>query len=581
MGGFVHVLGEIAEKVLPKAIPDVAEHIEAGLYRGIFNPAKTFESHPYAAKIHSDYHNEYLPRVEKYTNQGIRSSAIPNPDVNAIQKVAKQQASDDVFGTNKIRIQAMLKNVAKVDRNKADVLSNHLNVMFEESAPAKGYNKGKSKFDLEMGKGKADGFDTPVSPYKPQHPVEKGLRMLRKGLAFKAAAIHGATTALNVLNEDGLVNLSKSMYDIWGPGRQATIARIQATDAISEINISPLKEAEAFRAGIISKFAPGSVGEFVHRNMFIPGMSLVRRESLYMGANTGRLMAEEAAGHLKAGNDKWAVPALRSLGLDPVKIKSQQFKIAPDDLEKAYYHGANNRIFLHPYDSTPTFWRQSPLWRSIKAFSGFVAKQVEFEKRVITKQFQQGDFAAIARNVALKSLAFPLVGSLLYETDRIIMGSDHDDPLKHYKNRLEATPTGALWDAANGKHDGPGAAQITINSLDMIARLGVLGNTFGYMRGADRANLLSRVVPPEVNMGVQGVQDLDKALHTDVNHPNAADPLGRDILSDIPFTLGIGSNLSHELLPTKKERDANKYHRYKRTKQKKQSNNPLNNDWTY
>ena len=349
---------------------------------------------------------EYQPRVEKYTNQGINASAIPNPDVNAIQKVAKQKASDDVFGMHKARIQSMLKQVAAVDRNKADVLSNHLNIMFEESAPEKGFNKGKSKFDIAMARGKSQGFDTPSSPYKPQHPVEKGLRMLRKGLAFKAAAIHGATTALNLLNEDGLVKTLTTMKDIWGPGRQATIARIQASDAISEIMINPLKEHAAFQAGKISKFAPGSVGAFVHRNMFIPGMSMVRRESIYAAANTGKLLAEEAAQHLKAGNDKWALPALRSLGLDASKIKSQQFQLLPDDIEKAYYHGANNRVFLHPYDSTPTFWRQSPMYRSIKAFSGFIAKQWEFEKRVAYKQFQQGDFAAIATEYSFERFGF-------------------------------------------------------------------------------------------------------------------------------------------------------------------------------
>ena len=84
----------------------------------------------------------------------------------------------------------------------------------------------------------------------------------------------------------------------------------------------------------------------------------------------------------------------------------------------------------------------------------------------------------------------------------------------------------------------PGAAQITVNSIDMITRLGVLGNTWGYMRGADRAHLANRFIPPEVNMAFQGFEDADKALHYDEAHPHAADYLGRDILSDIPFTRG-------------------------------------------
>lgn len=586
MGGFANSFAHAASEAVGKVAPALEKDAEAAIQRGLFNPAQVFKEHPFAAKIFDDYEKEYKPRVEKYSSQNAQklqqSTAPVTADAIGVAKSeARKKATAEVFGPKRERIQQMLKTVeAQKGKNKADIMSNHFNVLFKEEAYDQGKNKGISAFDKDMmgssKPGSKDGFNTPTTPYKGRNAVETFMGGIRNTLAFKAAPIHAATTALNLVKSDGLVNLSKTLYNIWGPGHDANINRILASDMISELHIQPMLEHYKFENGVISKFAPGSVGEFLHKNVFIPGMDATRRNSLYAGAESGRVMALEAANKLKAGKKQWAEQVFKTMNIDPAKVASQGFQLAPDDIDKAFYHGANNKVFLDPYDATPTFWRQSPTWRSVKAFSGYTTKQFQFERKVLQDHWAAGDYVGIARAVATNALAVPLVGALIYETDRQVMGMDHDKPLEHYKNRMEATPGVQAAMMLMGKSSSYNAAQTASNTLDMIARMGVFGNSFGYIRKTDRASLNTALTPPELNELYEGIQDVDKATHYDTNHPNAADPMMRDALGDIP-SLGLGPQLSHYLLPTRAEKDAGKFKKYRKQKVSKPSNNPLNN----
>jgi hypothetical protein len=597
MGGIYSAVAEMAggaaEKVAStfgsKVAPEIGEHIENGIYKGLFNPERSFAEHPYAAQVYHDIRNVYNPKIETETSQIAKKwqatgqhpiTGQPTPlDLGVVHGIAKKNAYEHTFGPHGVVLQDMLKHVqADSGKNKSDVLADHLNVMFQEAPLKAGPNKGKSAFDIDMARGKEAGYDTPASPYKTRSPLEGGFGRVRRLLAFKAAPIHAASTGINMVNDAGLFNTYKTLRDIWGPSRQGTISRILASDAISEAYTQPIREHQAYIAAkqknLFFKHAPGGIGEFVHRNMYIPGLNFVRRESLYAGANLGHLMAQEAAARLQAGDKKWALPALKEFDIDPAKLAQQGYQLAPEDIQKAYYHGANNKVFLHPYDDTPTFWRQSPLWRSAKAFTGYITKQSSLERRVVKRQFAQGDYLALGRNIALKSLVVPLVGSSIYEMDRLASGEDWDDPQSHLLNRYDATPMGQMVDPIVGRENGASMAKTTMNTIDMITRLGTFGNVTGYVRGMNRADLVERFMPPEANMAFQGLQDADKAIHYDSAHPGAAKPFGRDLLSDlIPYG---GNILSHQLLPTKKEEDVNKIHRFRRSKPKPESGNPFN-----
>jgi hypothetical protein len=491
MGGFAGAVGDLvggaAEKLFGKSAGETAE---AGVFRGVFKEADSFAQHPYAAKIYDDYQKVYRPALEKASSQiGEQSQKAGVAKSQAmIAREAHQMASDSTFGKNQVRIQSMLK-AAKTQKSVAyaNTLSDNLNVMFKSNQIQEGPAAGLSTFDVNMRRAtkdaagnKIEGFETPPSKYRGRHAAEDATSGMRATLAFKAAPVHAATALLNVASDAGLGNLAKTLGTIWGPGREAAIAQLKSSNAISEFTLDEMKQHEAFTKGFISKYAPGSAGEFIHRNMYIPGMHAVRRESLLFAAQSGKYMAQEAAERLKVGDEKFALPAMKQLGLDANKIKRNNFQLDPDDISKAFYHGANNRVFLNPYDKTPSFWRQSPLWRSVNAFHGYVQSQSTFERQLIQRQWAQGDFIGIARNLAFKALVYPNVGAALYEFDRYLGGEDHDNPMQHLGLREEYTPSGQIYDAIIGKNAAKAVARTSLNTLNTLARIGVWGSTSGY-----------------------------------------------------------------------------------------------------
>jgi len=591
MGGFYNIAAKFAtegiEKIgakigLSSFADKAAESVERGLYHGIF-PAKTaFQDIPAAKTLLHAYDGSYKETVNKLTSQRIQAAKATGniQPAHEITRQAEKDAQDMVFGPNRTAIQGVLKHVEKtVSKNRADILADHLNIMFKEATD----KEGLSRFDRDMRKGKEENsYQTNPSSYKNANLGEKIARGHQALLAYKAAVPHLASN-LNILISDGFKTYAKVLATELNPtSRKGAEATVLASNAISELWEQGYKEKLAFDNGVISKFAPGKAGEFIHRNMLIPGMSRVRYETLLMSANASRMSAEEAANHFKQSNDKMALPMLRELGIDAAKLKRQNFVLDPDDIQKAYYNGTNVRAFLNYHENRTILSQRSPMFRIMGAFHGYITNQSNFFRRVFKRQYEQGDFIGIARNIGLMATAFPIVGSTIYEVERLLSGTDWDDPAQHFKNRYEASIPGQIYDALTGRENAASAARTTLNTIDGLSHVASFGVATGFIRGASRANLAGQMLGPDANMLIQGAQDGLKALHTDSTKPDAWKYLARDLMSDTP-SMGLGAIASHKTLPTKAEESKNKPKKFRRhIKRKPDSWNPLNsNDFKY
>jgi len=590
MGGFYNTVAKFATEGIEKAgakigqsafAHEAAENVEKGLYHAVF-PAKTaFQDIPAAKALYDIYSGPYKETVNKLTSQGVQAaqamgSVKPHHEISS---EAAKTAQDMVFGKNRAAIQGVLKHVENtVSKNRADILADHLNILFKESPDSQGL----SSFDRDMRKGTPDQkVNTPPSPYRGANFYEKNIGRTHQALlAYKAAIPHLASN-LNILISDGFQTYAKVVNQNFNPStRKGAEAAVLATNAISELWHTSYKEKQEFDKGLISKYAPGGVGEFLHRNMYIPGMSRVRYETLMMSAHASKLAAEEASQHLMQGNDKMALPMLRELGLDANKIKRQNGQLLSDDIDKVYYHGTNARAFLNFAENRTALFQRSPLFRTAGAFHNYVSSQSQFFRNVFKRQYEQGDFMGITRNIGLLSMAFPVVGATIYESERLLSGNDWDNPTGHLEKRLEDTPAGAVYDEVAGRQKAGSAAHIALGTIENLSHIAAFGVATGYVRGASRANLAGQVLGPDANIALQGAQDALKSLHTSNRKPDAWKPVARDAMSD--FTpLGIGSIASHKLLPTKQDRDAKKFHK-PRLKKQQSDNNPLNsNDFKY
>lgn len=582
MGGFYNTIAKLAtegvEKIGAKVANsqwghEAAESVERGIYHGVF-PAKTaFQDIPVANQLYQEYAGPYKETVNKLTSQGVQAAqrAGTNQPAHEISRAAERQAQDIHFGQNLVAIQGVLKHVEKtVSKNRADILADHLNIMFKEAPDPEGL----SKFDRDMRKGADENkFQTPPSEYRGKTPVELIANKHQALLAYKAAIPH-LSSNLNILISDGFKTYAKVLAtEFSGTGRKAAEAQLLASNAISEVWEQGYKEKLAFDNGKIKQFLPNSVGEFIHKNMFIPGMSRVRYETLLMSANASKFAAQEAAQHLVQGNDRMALPTLRELGLDPVKIRAQQGLLLADDIQKAYYHGTNVRAFLNPGENRTVLSQRSPLFRTTAAFHSYITNQSKFFRQVFKRQYEQGDFIGIARNIGLMSTVFPVVGASIYETERLLTGNDWDNPAGHFGEKLEMTPAGGIYDAINGRQNANSKAKQALGMIEGLSHVASFGVVTGYVRGASRRHLANQLLGPDINQVVQGAEDLYGAAQTSNTKPKAWKPLARDITSAIPM---VGGPITHELLPTTKEDAAKKPKKFRRARPKPESWNPLN-----
>jgi hypothetical protein len=563
-------VGSVVGKALGKTATEGAEWAESGLYHRIFKPEAAFADIPAAKELWDAYTGPYHQLTNKYIAEGVAEARASGTNIVAheIEQAAKKQASDEVFDEHRQVIQGVLKHVEKtVGKNRADILADHLNVLLQEAPIKAGPNKGKSTFDVDMMRGGSEnGFDTPATKYRPPSLAEKTATIHQRTLAYKAAIPHLASN-LNILLSDGFKTYAQTLGTTFGPGRKAAEAQVLATNAIGELTMNSYKEKQAFEKGLIHQFAPGGVGEFIHRNMYIPGMSSVRYNTLMMSAHASMLAAKEASDHLMQGDMKYALPMMHELKLDPNKILAQHGQFLPEDVEKIYYHGTDTRAFLSQGDKRTIMGQKSPLYRTMGAFHKYVSNQASFMKYVFKRQFQQGDFVGIARNLSLLATVFPVLGATIYESERLLSGKDWDDPVGHSEHRIEGTPLGVVYDSVEGKNKATSKAKIALQTIDNLSHLASFGVATGYIRGASRAHLAEQMLGPDATMAIQGFQDVLKAAHYDDKHKAAAKPLKRDLLSDIP-SLGLGSILSHKLVPTKAEvdKDKPKKYRYHRTR---------------
>ena len=83
--------------------------------------------------------------------------------------------------------------------------------------------------------------------------------------------------------------MPRAVWDVYGPGHEKE--NIMASDAIGNMAVDSYRQAELFEKSQIHKLAPGSAGAWVHKNMFMPFLPAVRRDSILFGASTGKMMA--------------------------------------------------------------------------------------------------------------------------------------------------------------------------------------------------------------------------------------------------------------------------------------------------
>jgi hypothetical protein len=456
-----------------------------------------------------------------------------------VRTLARNEARANTAGSKDYILANYIKAVEQEHgQNKAQAVVDHLGIYFHEKAYPQGNAGGGTSSKLVSNIAKkgqtTHGLHFKASPYEPPGVVENAIhKTTAASLAYKAGLAH-LSTPLNMLISNNLSSFTKAMGVMFGHDYAGVKAQMMATDAIGHTLHEEYQQMYRFRNGMINKYAPGSIGEFISKNWMIPGISAVRQRTMVAAAYQGHIVAKEAAHELINGNPRNAIADLSWLGIDHNAVKANGGNLTPEQLRMAAQQNVQKNVFAETGLSRSRFATQGPYGRLTMVFHNYAAMQGNFILSAIKKELvEKRDPVAAAKILATLAVIAPNVGNFTYSLEQLARGKDWDDPFGHFKDR-----TKALY--------GANALSENMESFTHIAGFGVATS---YARAAGKDKLTQAMIGAVPSAGVEAVQDVFKTTPAFGNKNPSFKPLARDILHDIP-SLGLGGILAEKYLPT-------------------------------
>jgi hypothetical protein len=556
MGGF----GGVAYH----AIEEAAGHLAPEMEKGIVNAADHFFSldstmtGKSGAAIKDMIHNVFIPELDKSMSAHVKSvqSGVPLPgksevitDPIQMRISARNAAADTTFGKKRqnlaFALAAMKQEHGALGPIKAANAADHVAIFLHEQANGvPGKVTSETAGHLARYKEMRD-VPLKVSSYQRPEDLERKIASVTSGaLATKAAIPHTIMGMANPIVNARATSILKAIGEIAGHGFAPAKFQLIAMDAFGHGMLDEYSQMYNFRGGVISKFAPGSIGKFIHENYMIPGLSFAKNRTMIFNGMVGKYEAKQAAWALTNGFEKRGASSLANLGIN-WKDVAPNGKLTDDQISMAMRQTIQKNMFIEQGASKTKLGTATPLGRLLTLFHTFgnmEAKLIfESSKRNLGQMHDPGMF--LQQLVAL-GVVFPMAGNAIYSIEQAALGHD-DHPIDSFTQR-EKTMLGADG-AAEGFAE-------TISAISHMAGFGVVGN---LTRAAAKEKLANAMVGPTLNAVTELGSDAWKATKSDEDHPHAADQFKRDLLHDIP-SIGIGAWAAGHFYPTRAERDAEK-----------------------
>ena len=353
------------------------------------------------------------------------------------------------------------------------------------------------------------------------------------GLAFKAGLAH-TTTNLNMLMDQSLASYGKSLKYMFGDNYKGAKAQLAVTGGLGHLFETEYNQLYAIRTGAITKYIPGSFGEFISKNFLIPGMDAVRNRNMVMAAMQGKFVAEESAAKLLHGTPEQARIAaidLQHLRIDPAEVRSRG--LLPEHIQHAQSQNAQNTLHLDQGLSKSDWGQNTAIGRLTTMYHSYGVMQAKFMANTIKKEMlEKHDPMSIIKLITTMGVIAPAAGNAIYSLEQQWAGKEHGQFLEKLGQREKV-----LLDARQlGER---------IDAITHIAGFGILST---YSRAASRSHLATQMMGPVLNSGIELGQDTLKAATGTAKWT----PVARDLLHDIP-SVGATGWLAHKYFPTAAE----------------------------
>lgn len=517
----------------------------------------------------------------------ISSKGVPKPlvDPNEMHSHAMKTARANIWGSKDQIAQTLLTAAAKQGgNNHAQILSSHLMVSLHDTAPpGTGLATMAHNFRTNNAvKGAETNFTAlDTQPYKAPNAFERVIKKYSNIIfAGKAAGPHSTNFMMNTLNNSIKSSMEGMLATLPINGNyENSKLFLEMMGAMPEFINTEYKQIHAYQSSWLKgqvdkhKWIPGSMGELIHRNFSMPGLSAVRRVNLVNSAMVNKYELEDLANMLMKSKDpRLAEIKLTQRGLNPDKIRSQNGFLNPEDYSTGIFKSVNEDMGLTGSLHRTNFSQATMRGRMAFQFHSAITKMAKTVHDGYMHDFKNRDYVGLARRTAILSLAFPEFGNGINFVEDVWGGKGVDNSWSEYKER-----EGKMW----GSH---GPINVIAERIFAMAHMGVTGTSINYARSLGRNQLAKQITGPLVSSGFEIIQDGITAWHTDAQHPNRGDQLERDLIrASLPAW--ISGIVAHNAVPNKEERDRNKPKTAKSIRSKARrnaikrlhpSNNPIN-----
>jgi hypothetical protein len=434
--GLEGLAGEAIEKELGNGLSEFLSKFSEG--QGYYKTARDVLSKSESGKVLLDHlDNTVIPQshktAEAYFNaaKGSVPASLPKnirgQKLYDLAKDAKSKAFGDVRATylgknDEVLINALHSATKEKGPNYGNMATDSIEAFFHSAGdpipvPGKstsiaGYRTRKvpSTVDITKKISLSDVGISPVGKYRSPTQLENGIKNVVGWMNAPLIAIpHMGQVAALIFN-NGIKNVSKAVFERFqmSEGNEADVLfkSIQDSGVLFE-NMMYQFKADGSSAGIFDKM------------FHYPGFNWVRRQSLVLGALTGKEAIIDAAERVvKDPSDKWAKFTMEKLGLKSKDFARNDFRLKPEDIERAMFSEANRSIRITRELDVPWKWQESQVSRLAFHYKDFAYSYGRMLGNGFSNAYKYGGAKQLAKTIGIFATVFPLVGEAVHSMER-------------------------------------------------------------------------------------------------------------------------------------------------------------------
>lgn len=507
-----------------------------------------------------DFHKGNL--VQNPSQYNLSPQQTQNFNQTDYHKLAHNAASSEVFGPN-MEVLAGKLDAMRREYNqkwpgygelKVRNIADAMGIYFHEQVQKEGGKgvlspAGSVAYNLTQHPATEDIKFRPSEYKAPQSGERKTNLLASATYATLAGVEHYLTTPLNGLLGQSLSSFAKALPVLINPHYAENVKNaIYMLGGLGEFQAREETAMMEFKNGFISKFAPGTVGEFLHKNFPIPVMDMASLRNAIFFAEQGRWRAMEIRDDLLSGDARRVRNGMHDAvynGMNPNAI-IKRGTLDIDDLRQAMHTNVNDRMFTNMGARRSPISQRSFIYRLGTMFHGYRTGMSRLVGKTLLNHIRKQDPQSALKDWLVLALLFPTMGNLMDMGKHIFHGYNWRDELDEFEEK-EKTRLGL---------NGFDLGKMFLANLDGLSNFATLGIFSSYSRTLTKTMYMGTLLGPIVGARIEEAHDLwqwianNKDAQKGPYQAKTSDAIWRDIIHATPY---LPNAIGRAMFPTQQQ----------------------------